>query len=255
MFSWFAYRWWYFLIDRSYNGLIKYTYIDKNNKVTTNNRELRNDYFQYIIRDYEICKILERVKKEKTFSEIVSTLNPYGIPTFIFNEPERLKEAKLNEKEFDNSIKVYGVKGIKGGAKRQIGYIKNIVDKGVDLNTYNIFFSATYSTGAINFPEPIIGSPNEVCTATFLRIGPFKDVKRLRNCRSFMNTMLFKFLLFYGKGTMHVTKDTFSLIPLVNFDEEWNDEKVFKKFNIGDEEKAYIKSFIKEREKNSKEDA
>ncbi|MBR0038405.1 MAG: Eco57I restriction-modification methylase domain-containing protein [Lachnospiraceae bacterium] len=237
----------YFLIDRSYNGDVKYTFIDKSNNISTNKRKLKNDYFPYIIRDYEIYNILDKVKKYDKFSTLVSTLNPYGIPTFIFNEPKRMPEIKLSDNEFNNSLKVYGVKGIKGGAKRQTGFIKNILDKNININTYKIFFSATYSTGAINFPDPIIALPNEVCTATFLKIGDFKSLKTLKNCLSYMNTNLFKFLLFYGKGTMHVTKDTFGLIPLLDFDKEWNDEKVFNEFKFNKNDIEYINKFINSR--------
>lgn len=247
----------YFLIDKSYKGDVKYTFIDKSNTISTNIRKLKNDYFSYIIRDYEIYNILEKVKKYDKFSAIVSTLNPYGIPTFIFNEPDRMPELRMSEKEFKNSLKVYGVKGIKGGAKRQTGFIKNILDKDINLKTYKILFSATYSTGAINYSEPIIASPNEVCTATFLKIGDFDNLKKLKNCLSYMDTNLFKFLLFYGKGTMHVTKDTFGLIPLLDFDKGWNNEKVFSEFNFNKQDIEYINNFIASRKNGTliKEDA
>ena len=71
-----------------------------------------------------------------------------------------------------------------------------------------------------------------------------------------MNTNLFKFLLFYGKGTMHVTKDTFGLIPLLNFNIEWNDEKVFNGFGFSKNDIEYINNFIYLRKNNvsAKED-
>ena len=72
-----------------------------------------------------------------------------------------------------------------------------------------------------------------------------------------MNTNLFKFLLFYGKGTMHVTKDTFGLIPLLDFDKEWNDEKVFSEFKFNKQDVEYINNFISSRTNGTltKEDA
>lgn len=60
-----------------------------------------------------------------------------------------------------------------------------------------------------------------------------------------MQTMFFKFLLYFGKGTMQVTKSVFSLIPLQDFTHPWTDEMLYKKYNLTDEEIAFIESMIR----------
>mgnify|MGYP003307596694 CR=1 FL=1 len=60
---------------------------------------------------------------------------------YLFNEPERYPESHLNESPFYHSVKIYGVKGLKGGARRQIGYVtKQTITQGFDiLDKYKIF--------------------------------------------------------------------------------------------------------------------
>ena len=65
------------------------------------------------------------------------------------------------------------------------------------------------------------------------------------NCKTYLDTKFFKVLLYFGKGTMHVNKAVFSLIPLQDFSEPWTDEKLYKKYNLTAEEIAFIESMIR----------
>lgn len=237
----------YFLWDRDYNGMTDYTYTDKNGITTENKQFLKNSFFDYVIRDARILSILQKTAKGKRFSEIVSSTKPYGIRKYLFNEPQRYPTANLQYEHFYNCVKVYGVKGLKGGAKRIVGYISpSIISNGLDtINKYKIFFTTSYSTGAFNPPEPILGEPNSVCTETFILIGPFGNKKEQENCFSYINTNFFKTLLYYGKGTMQVTKSVFGLIPLQDFSHPWTDEMLYKKYALTDEEITFIESMIR----------
>ena len=59
-----------------------------------------------------------------------------------------------------------------------------------------------------------------------------------------MNTNFFKALLFFGKGTMQVTSSVFSLIPIVDFSESWDDVKLMKHFKLNDEEIKLINNLF-----------
>ncbi len=237
----------YFLWDKKYNGKTDYTFKSNNGTVIHNKLYLKNDYFDYVIRDNRILSILDKTQKEKRFSEIVSSRKPYGIETDLFNNTERYASFGLSNKKNNESVKVFGVKGIKGGAKRTSGFVKRsqVKDSTESISKYKLFFSKTYSTNAINFPEVIMANPNEICTSTFLMIGGFNDEKEQKNCLNYMHTDFFKILLYYGKGTMNVTKSVFNLIPLQNFDEEWTDEKLYKKYGLTEKEIAFIESMIR----------
>ena len=237
----------YFLWQRDYCGKTHYTYTSNSGFVNKSIHYLENPYFDYIIRDNRILSLLEKCSKGVSFNTIVSNVRPFGIRGYIFNEPDRYPDANLQYEAFDKSVKIYGVKGIKGGAKRMVGFISpKIITNNIDsISKYKLFFSATYSTGAIEPPEVILGEPNTVCSETFLQIGPFKTKMEQMNCKSYLDTKFFKVLLYFGKGTMHVNKAVFSLIPLQDFSEPWTDEKLYKKYNLTAEEIAFIESMIR----------
>lgn len=169
-------------------------FYSKDGKVSKSLHFLKNDYFDFVIRDSRIIPILDKIgNSEIRFSTIVSTTKPYGIRKFLFNQPERCLGANLSEQAFKDSVKIYGVKGIKGGARRMVGYIsKNYISSNIDtIDKYKLFFTTSYSTSAINPPEVIVAGPNEVCTETFLLIGAFdSDVEQL-NCLSYIKTNFF----------------------------------------------------------------
>jgi site-specific DNA-methyltransferase (adenine-specific) len=224
-----------------------YTFKANDGTVNRSKHYLKNDFFEFVIRDNRILSILEKVATKQRFSEIISQTKPYGVRKYLFNEPERYPNSNLQYKPFENSLKIHGVKGIKGGAKRIIGYVSpNIVsnNKGT-INKHKLFFTTTYSTNAINPPEIIIGEPGAICTETFLLVGPFETEHEQNNCLSYMETNFFKLLLYFGKGTMQVTKSVFGLIPLQDFSEPWTDEKLYKKYGLTEEEIAFIESMIR----------
>ena len=237
----------YFLLDREYKGKTDYIFRSNEGEEIKSKRFLKNNYFEYIIRNNRVLSIIEESSSEESFSKIVSQVRPYGIRGFLFNTPERYPNSNLSFKPFEKALKIYGVKGIKGGAKRIIGYISRyIVTNGFDsIDKYKLFFTTSYSTNAINPPEIIKAQPNEICTETFLLVGPFDTEKEQLNCLKYMNTKFFKFLLYLGKGTMHVTKSVFGLIPLQDFDEEWTDEKLYRKYGLTAEEIAYIEKMVR----------
>ena len=108
-----------------------------------------------------------------------------------------LKFSNLQFEPFNGCLKIYGVKGIKGGAKRTIGYVSpSIVTKNIGaVDKCKLFFTTSYSTNAINPPETIIGEPKSVCTETFLLIGPFDSELEQKNCHKYVLTNFFKVLL------------------------------------------------------------
>lgn len=246
----------YFLWDNNHNDKMQYSYITKDGNIIKADRFLNNDTSSFIIRDIRRQSIIEKVTKAKSFKEIVSTSRPFGIRKDLFNSPERYPESKLSENEFKNAIQIHGVKGIKGGAKRQVGFIKpSIITQNKQwVSLYKLFFTTTYSSGAINFPEIIVADSNVVCTETFLVIGPFNSKKEQQNCLKYTKTSFFKILLFFGKGSMQVTQEVFSYVPLQNFtsksDINWNlsiediDNQLYNKYSLTDDEIAFINGMI-----------
>ncbi|MBO4585669.1 MAG: Eco57I restriction-modification methylase domain-containing protein [Bacteroidales bacterium] len=237
----------YFLWDSKYDGDPVCTFEANDGSISTLKHSLKNSYFGYVIRDNRVITILDKISDSSSFSDIVSSVRPYGIRGYLFNEPERYPNSKLSHSPFKDSIHVFGVKGIKGGARRTEGYVtKETATVSTEtINQYKIFFTTSYSTNAVIPPDVILGKPGDICTETFLLVGPFSSEKEQMNCKSYIETSFFRFLLYFGKGTMHVTKEVFGLIPLLDFSHPWTDEMLYKKYSLTKEEINFIESMIR----------
>ena len=256
----------YILWDKKKKGKkIDYIYIDGKG-VEIKNDTISNDFSNFVIRDSRVIPILRKIFINKSsfdgvniFSSIVSKTRPFGLRKDIFNNPEKYPTSRLSFTSFHNSVKIYGVKGKKGGARRKEGYVDRgiLTDKYDAIDKYKIFFTTTYSTGAVEPPIPILSGKNEACTETFLLVGPFNYEDQQKNCVKYLQTNFFKFLLFLGHGTMQVNKDVFRYIPLLDFsttkDIDWTkpisiiDKQLYEKFNLTDKEISFIEMTIKSR--------
>lgn len=247
----------YILWNKNYSGLVTYAYKPADGGQLVYERDLKNDTSSFIVRDFRRQGIIQKVTIKGAFSKLVSSTKPFGIRKDLFNMPERYPQANLSEESFDNSIKIYGVKGIKGGAKRRVGYItRETAQSNIAwIDTFKLFFTTSYSTGAIEFPEIIVAKPGEICTETFIVIGPFDTEQEQQNCLKYTKTNLFKILLFFGKGSMQVTQEVFCYVPLQNFtaqsDIDWSksiseiDQQLYTKYNLSEDEINFIEKMIK----------
>ncbi|SPY35525.1 Eco57I restriction-modification methylase [Porphyromonas cangingivalis] len=238
---------------------IEYTYVTMEGQEVQDIVHLQNDFCDFVVRDVRVLPILKKVCRQDVvrFSTILSKTRPFGLRKDLFNTPDKYPNLQLSFEPFEGSIKVFGVKGKKGGAKRLVGYIKptDISDKYNALKSHKLFFTTTYSSDAVIPPEHIKSYPNEICTETFLLIGPFDKEEYMNNCSTYIYTNFFRFLLFLGHGTMQVNQNVFSLIPLQDFTEEadidWTqsvtaiDRQLYRKYSLDEGEIAFIEEKIR----------
>ena len=250
----------YFLYDSFHNQGGKMRYIHKtiNGVIVESERTLKDGDSDIVVRDERRLVIIKKASaNSSSFKNIVSQTKPFGVRKDLFNSPERYPSSNLSEDSFANSVKIYGVKGIKGGARRMIGYVSpNIITKKKDVvSKYKLFFTTSYSTNAVTPPETIIAEPNSACTETFLVIGSFENKEEQTNCYKYIQTDFFKILLYFGRGTMQVSQDVFRFIPLQDFtsssDIDWSksiaeiDKQLYAKYGLTDAEIAFIEAKIK----------
>jgi hypothetical protein len=239
----------YFLWEKNYHGPVDYHYHSLDGTINNSKRFLKTDFSETVIRDPRQISIIEKISKknEAKFNLIISEQKPYGFRSFLFNKPELYPDAKLTYKEKGDFLKIHGIKGNKGGAKRVIGYVDpKSVTKGEDyIKSYKLFFSKAYMTTSTVPPEIILAKPKEICTETFLNIGSFDTEEEAKNCLSYIKTKFFRALLFFNRHSLNISQSSFKLIPLQEFSESWTDEKLYKKYNLTKEEIDFIESMIK----------
>lgn len=234
----------YFLWNRDNKGLCKVTTHSANEIVSTTERPLLENGADVFIRYNSVISILRKVmaKKEKSFSTIVSPRNPYGIGSEVL-------EGVYSE--YAKKVNVLGVLN----SKRTIRKIPlaQLGRNTEELKYYRLFISkADGAAGQIGNPIParIIGKieiaePQTACTETFLRIGAFKNKQEAENVKQYMQTRFFR-LLVGARKNKNMTQNTYNFVPLQNWNEEWNDEKLYKKYNLAKEEIDFIEEMITE---------
>lgn len=60
-----------------------------------------------------------------------------------------------------------------------------------------------------------------------------------------MKTKFLRFLVLLLKPSQHVTQKTYKLVPVQNFEEVWDDEKLYQKYGITEEESKFIDTLIR----------
>ena len=224
----------YFLWNRDNKGDCEVTTC-RNNEKSIMERSLKEKGCDTFIRYNEAISILRKVKskKENSFSELVSSLKPFGFRTFFVGETN----------QFDNSIKIYVNQGV-GYVKRE-EIIQNIewVDK------WKVYISRAYGAGE-DFPhqilnKPFLGEPNSCCTETYLIINTCESKYEANVVLNYIKTKFFRFLVLLIKNTQDAPKKVYQFVPLQDFNEEWTDAKLYKKYGLTQEEIDFIESMIR----------
>ena len=201
----------------------------------------------------EIQTAAEAVKKIegedfKRVSDMVSSKDPFGIPTDLFTNPNKygkslndFKEAKQNESD----IRIFG--GIEH--KRAERYVSSDfpVKENPTLAQYKIFVPWAWGNmdekaglgGA--YADIIIAEKNDVCSMTYNTCGIFDSYETAKKQAKYMMTTFFRGLLFNSKVVKTSSKMAYSSIPIQDFTEEWweetiefIDKKLFEKYKIQD---------------------
>jgi hypothetical protein len=65
-----------------------------------------------------------------------------------------------------------------------------------------------------------------------------------RNFLNYCRTDFVRFCLALYKNSANIIYGEINLVPWLDFTEEWDDEKLFKKFNVSQELQDYIREFL-----------
>lgn len=62
---------------------------------------------------------------------------------------------------------------------------------------------------------------------------------------TYLKTKFARFLVSTILFTQNITKDRFSFVPIQDFNETWTDEKLYKKYDLSQDEIDFIESMIR----------
>jgi site-specific DNA-methyltransferase (adenine-specific) len=91
---------------------------------------------------------------------------------------------------------------------------------------------------------PFITQSPSVCTQTYLffYVNTHSDAKSVS---SYLGTRFFRFLVSLRKITQHATRATYTWVPIQQWDRNWTDDALYKKYGLTTEEISFIESMIR----------
>lgn len=247
----------YFLWSRDYSGKCHYYFHCQGSSDVLE----RFDYLDpantgVVVRDPKSHAILDKISKiegnyyseaEKNFSGLVSPKHFFDNSTLLTSNWKDYKTSK----DSSHSIKYYVSKSFND---MPYGWImasqipKNLATK--DLHKVYIPAAGGSGTDTQILGYPFYGEPNSVCSQTYLVIGfdPEKhnfSKEECTNIISYIKTRTFRYLVSIKKKTQNGPRGVYQFVPLQDFSKSWTDEELYAKYELSEEEIAFIESMIR----------
>ena len=236
----------FYLRSQEHDGKCRYVLREKGHEYA---REIRLNDFDILIRDPRLAAIVKKVvdaakqNKEAFADSIISSDTPFGIPT----NPRTSKKTPFPVSDdckgkFDTKLYLWE----KG--KRQIAYVRkiDIRKNAADVASPKVFIPGAGGSGSdpIVLGMPIVAEAGSVCSQTFL-YAKFRTKKQCENFAEYLKTRFVRALVSAVKITQHAQSPVYRFVPLQDFSEAWDDEKLYAKYGITAAERKFIESMIK----------
>lgn len=217
-------------------------------------RRVLNEFLPYDIfpRYNDATSIIHKVLRFANYvplSTIIAQYKPFGLRTY---------ERGSDVRNGDSDLVLHTSKGI--------GYISSdLVTASFDyVNVYNVItgkalsghLGETDENGQVKvLATTKVIAPNEVCTESYIAIGKFTLESEANNTYKYLCTKFTRFLLLQALPTLDIRKERFIFVPMQDFTEnsdiDWSksvaeiDAQLYTKYDLSNEEKAFIESMIK----------
>lgn len=233
----------YFHWEKQHNGDCT-IYTHQNQEIVSiMQRPLKEPNCEIFIRSNQGVGILHKVQKlnQNSFSELVSARKPFGLDTFIKGESSPIDDPQNNLILYQNGGKAY--------------WRRDLIQKNRHLiDQYKVYISRAYGLNG-HFPhqiigKPILGEPYSICTETYLVIGGFKNKTEAKNVISYIQTRFFRFLVLLIKNTQDGTQKVYQFVPQQDFSKPWTDQELYQKYQLTQDEIAYIESMVRPMDKD-----
>jgi len=228
----------YFLWEKDSHGSCEVTNFYNGERLTTT-RALNE--FPTFIRHSQavpiIRKVFEKELEDHRLSEMVSPMQPFGLAT--------------NYKPSKKGIPCWFIQKI-GLMYAKESDVKD--DLGL-LNKWKLLIPKAPIAGQTDFSKPVmfyydgntrIAKPGECCTASWLVACAFETKEKVLSFKSYLFTKTVRFLLLQNVVSQDVLRNKFTLVPdLGEYEGEYTDEDLMKRWGITEEEWQFIDSKIR----------
>lgn len=239
----------YFLWNKKYNSDLCEINIHENNEIKKSYRNLIDKNINTFILDNEtnniIQKIIPNLKEFNSFGKIISSNDPFGFDIREVNSFKRIKPDFDLIKSKEKNIKFF----YNQWRSKGIGFVDyEKIRKNKDLvNSIKVYLPKAWGDGnrSNDWIKPFLEKNPSCATETYLMIAPIENQEYAENIISYTQTKFFHFCVFLKKNTQNAMAGAYQFVPLQHFNESWTDEKLYAKYNLTDDEIAYIESMIR----------
>ena len=224
----------YFLWERKYSGKCTITNI-ANGQANIAERSLHET--KPFIRYNQAISIIHKVAahKEVVLSTKVSSQKPFGLRTYV--QPEAVGDLIL---------RYSGGTGPFPRDKVLAGF--DMIDKWKVMTSYLTYDHAGRpdkdgKRRIISTMETL--APKTICTETYIIIDALSTKKEADNLMLYLKTSFVRFQIAQVTATQHLSKASFSYVPVQDYTRTWTDKELYAKYRLSDDEIAFIESMIK----------
>lgn len=243
----------YFLRNATYQGdCTIYTHHD-DGRIVKSKRPLLEEGMDTFIRIPESISILKKVKKlkEKSFYDLVSQRDPYGLNYYETDDSGKRVERvfkKYEQVKKEGDVVIYVQNWYKTG--KSYTSPKYITTNKESVAKYKVFISKANGAASSKAPyavlsSPFVGEPNSICGMTYLMIGPFNSEEIANNVADYIKTKFFRFLVSLMKNTQGAYRQVYTYVPVQDFTKKWTDKELYSKYELTDKEIKFIEDLIK----------
>lgn len=224
----------YFLWDRDNRGPCRVTNIAGNTQVTTV-RQL--DEYPVFIRHGAALPIVRKVRarNEPRMSDQVSSRKPFGLATDV--RPEKAGDLTLRWEKGEGPF-----------PREKVPAGQEMIDKWKVITSY-VGYDHAGNPGKDGRRRVLsridVLQPGTICNETYLVVGAFATRYEAENLVAYMKTLFFRFLVAQFMYSHHLTKAAYGLVPILDMNTLWTDESLAERYELTDEELAFIGSKIR----------
>lgn len=250
----------YFVRDKFYSGMCQYFFHRLNE---SNNDNFHMNYLDsynlgFVIRDIEGLSILDKIK----VVEGDEYFNNNSFSTLVSPKDFFTNKTHLTSKWQDYSLQKDAIYNIKYYLNKQLnpeGFgwvsIDQIPKNRPVRSLHKVYIPAAYGGKEKVLGNPFYGEPNSVCSQTYLVIGYNQNFneQECKNIISYIHTKFFRYLVSIKKKTQNGARAVYQLVPIQDFSQSWNDEKLYAKYGLTADEIAFIESMVRPMERDDVE--
>ena len=198
-----------------------------------------NEYPVFVRSNLSISIIRKtQVENVESISSLVFPSNPFGFRTYVRGE----------DLPFEGCLRFIHSEGN--------GYVaRSEVTKSLEaIDTFNVIMTRAMSGG--NKPSADgsyqiipatmkVMEAGEICAETYICIGKFRTGREAYHLMQYLSTKFARFLMLQSLTSIMINKDVFRFVPLQDFSKPRTDAELYQKYNLSQDEIAYIESLIK----------